>query len=640
MLKAKFFKVLASLVMVASSLLPVGAGNAADGPRDKDVNAVFYGGAYSVSELCDSQGHFKSDGKHSASTIAADYAQVGATCAGLSSSDTHEGVITRTGNVIVNGTVVATDVLSAGRVQLGPNDQKVGDVYWRPPSESFRSPELSAWVNMAGGVFHWAVMHSCGNMVKKTHTPPPASVKCDSLTAQPNHGAAPLPVSFKAVAEESNAKITSFKFNFGNGETRVVPASVVGNRATAQTNFTYNNPGRSPEAFVLVNSDLGTTDKTPACSATITTNSPQATFACLNLTANGKKQVEVQAGDSIRFDARGEAKGARVTSFKFNFDNGDTKTVAATQGTNGVATATTNYAYQNAGPARNPFVLVETTAGTTKHVAACEVSVLVKPNNKPPVFACTSLTAQPMDSSGKVVGEAPFKVKFTAKGTATRTTIESYNYNFDANLNNSIDLVHKTSGTTDSVFHTYSQPGNYTATVQVKTGAGTTKVKAACSVHITVVKPPVHRNFECLSLTADQTSGSAPLPVNFTAKASVKNTTVQAYKFDFGDGKTAKKNTSDLMTTISHTYQQDGDYLATVQVNTKAGVTPVTERCEVAITVKTPPGQGGGGTPPSETPPGEEIPATGAGALGFASLGGLGYLAFVLRKRNLLALLQ
>ena len=67
--------------------------------------------------------------------------------------------------------LVATDATTAGR-QFMPGSTKVltgGTVYYsRPPSVSFQSSSLSAFVVMNNGRFAYAIIASCGNPVKAT----------------------------------------------------------------------------------------------------------------------------------------------------------------------------------------------------------------------------------------------------------------------------------------------------------------------------------------------------------------------------------------------------------------------------------------------------------------------------------------
>ncbi|MBW3537983.1 DUF11 domain-containing protein [Candidatus Parcubacteria bacterium] len=82
-----------------------------------------------------------------------------------------EGTITKDGRVLVNGVVKATNVWTAGRHNIA-GSVPVGGVYMRPPSVSFRSNSLPAFVKLnAQGNFEWAIIKSCGNPVKSMNQP-------------------------------------------------------------------------------------------------------------------------------------------------------------------------------------------------------------------------------------------------------------------------------------------------------------------------------------------------------------------------------------------------------------------------------------------------------------------------------------
>jgi hypothetical protein len=92
------------------------------------------------------------------------------------------------------------------------------------------------------------------------------------------------------------------------------------------------------------------------------------------------------------------------------------------------------------------------------------------------------------------------------------------------------------------------------------------------------------------SLTANPTSGTAPLTVNFDASAS-SNTqscnTITTYTLDFGDATTIEAQSTP---TFSHTYNSAGDYTARLTVTDSAGL--VSNPVEVVIHVTS------GNTPP------------------------------------------
>lgn len=85
------------------------------------------------------------------------------------------GTVTKSGNVKVNGKIVATDAISAGCGFI-PGSTKVNDgymtFYTRPTSVSFASRSLKAMVVMKNGRFDFAILNGCGNPVKATPVKP------------------------------------------------------------------------------------------------------------------------------------------------------------------------------------------------------------------------------------------------------------------------------------------------------------------------------------------------------------------------------------------------------------------------------------------------------------------------------------
>jgi hypothetical protein len=93
--------------------------------------------------------------------------------------------------------LVATDAMTAGR-QFIPGSTRASSgsttFYMRPPSVSFQSLSLPAFVVMSNGRFDFAIISSCGNPVKATPVVVP-KVKAATTTApiRPVQPAAPAP---------------------------------------------------------------------------------------------------------------------------------------------------------------------------------------------------------------------------------------------------------------------------------------------------------------------------------------------------------------------------------------------------------------------------------------------------------------
>lgn len=147
------------------------AGLAASGPRDADSNAMVYNGAYSRAELA---GKLKNgDGVHSAASLQQEFRSRGVTIAQIQSNNMVNGKVTKGGRVVVGDKTVATGARSWGREYI-PGSKKDGNLYVRSTQASFKSPSLDAFVYMKDGVFQYAIIKACGNLVEAKAVAKPA----------------------------------------------------------------------------------------------------------------------------------------------------------------------------------------------------------------------------------------------------------------------------------------------------------------------------------------------------------------------------------------------------------------------------------------------------------------------------------
>lgn len=161
--------------MLVSLLLILPAGVHAQS-SDCDANAMIWCGVSSTSDL--QQKLQQGDGHHSAANLQKQFAATGASASTIKNAHFVNGTVTKTGKVIVNGKVVATGAVSYGR-QFMPGSTKVGSLYRRPTSISFQSDSLPALVAMGQNGFRFAIIKSCGNVVRAT---PVAAVKTVTKT--------------------------------------------------------------------------------------------------------------------------------------------------------------------------------------------------------------------------------------------------------------------------------------------------------------------------------------------------------------------------------------------------------------------------------------------------------------------------
>ncbi len=126
-----------------------------------------------------------------------------------------------------------------------------------------------------------------------------------------------------------------------------------------------------------------------------------------------------------------------------------------------------------------------------------------------------------------------------------------------------------------------NEKGEFAAAVITSCG---NPVKAT-PVKVTPPKPQPQPSFTCDSLSASNTNGTTR---RFSAKATAKNgATVTGYKFDFGDGSSQETTAR----TISHEYNEAGDYDAKVTAMVKVGTETKEvegEKCVLGVTITKP----------------------------------------------------
>lgn len=190
-----------------------------------------------------------------------------------------------------------------------------------------------------------------------------------------------------------------------------------------------------------------------------------------------------------------------------------------------------------------PLVISGGTLGgakvTTPIVVNGGETTSANPTTAPPT---ASIAASP------AVGSPPLAVTFTANASDPDGFIASYAWNFGDN----------TTGSGQSVTHTYALVGTYLASLTATDNSG---ASATASTMITVRNLP-----PTVSVTAMPSSGNAPLLVTFTATASDPDGTIASYAWDFGDGQ------SSTLANPTHTYAV-GNYTATVTVTDNLGAT-------------------------------------------------------------------
>lgn len=251
--------------------------------RDCDSNAIMYCGAWSAGEF---QQKFNAN---KPGDLAAVYAHYGVNPAEINSA--RSGIVTKSGQVIVDGKTVATNAYTVGR-QTKPQSHTIsigGRTYYERNNTSNFNKDFDAFVVLDQfGRFKYAVIKDCGNPVPATPVQPPAATSCDSLTAT---AVDRTKFNFSAKASASNGgAITGYTYNFGDGTTQNGGATI---------SHTYAQPG-TYTVTVTAKTNLG--DRTGAgCKTTVTVEKEKTPGVEIEKLINGKKTDQVLVGQLFNY---------------------------------------------------------------------------------------------------------------------------------------------------------------------------------------------------------------------------------------------------------------------------------------------------------------------------------------------------
>ena len=162
---------------------------------------------------------------------------------------------------------------------------------------------------------------------------------------------------------------------------------------------------------------------------------------------------------------------------------------------------------------------------------------------------------QPVLTAVPVSGVVPLTVEFDATGSIYADgQIVSYEWSFGDDSPKRSDV--------GQVTYKYTQIGNFTATVTVRTDDNK---EASTDVLISVRQVSLKSCFEPSKL-----EGRAPLTLVFTPSCSTG--TIAKYRWDFGDGETSSQNKP------THIYDEPGSYEVVLEVSDAQNVVDVSSQ--------------------------------------------------------------
>jgi PKD repeat protein len=152
-------------------------------------------------------------------------------------------------------------------------------------------------------------------------------------------------------------------------------------------------------------------------------------------------------------------------------------------------------------------------------------------------------------SANRTSAKAPLSVTFNCSANDPDGTISKYYWSFnDGQTSN-----------TQNPTHTFTTPGKtYTVSLTVTDNNGDT---AGDTISITTLA----NELPTVSATANHYSGSSPLTVKFTGKASDPDGSITSYQWNFGDGSTSSEQNP------SHTFTSIKTYTVTLTATDNTG---------------------------------------------------------------------
>jgi PKD repeat protein len=343
-------------------------------------------------------------------------------------------------------------------------------------------------------------------------------------------GPAPLTVNVNGTLSNAARPITSYAWNFGNGQT-----------ATGATAFTtYSTPGTYDITLTVTDADGDVDVRTRQVTVTEPANvPPTAVIGASGTSGNAPFTVSLSGSGSSDPDGS-------IVSYAWNFGNGQTAS-----GENVSVT------YTQAGTYTVTLTVTDDRGATG--TATRTITVAPRPNTPP------TAVAQVVSVSGSV----PLVVNLSgANSSDPDGTIVSYAWDFGNGQT--------ATGVTTQV--TYTTEGLYTVVLTVTDNQGAT---GSQSLLIDVSTDP--NIAPTAAIDASATSGTAPLTVSLDGSGSTDvDGTIVAYAWNFGNGQAGSGPTA------SATYTIPGTYTVTLTVTDNRGATGT---ATTVVTVSPPPNQ-------------------------------------------------
>lgn len=377
-----------------------------------------------------------------------------------------DGYVTKTGDVVVDGKVIATGARSVGREYMeGSTSFTAGGTkfYERATSVSFRTDKIKAVVfTDQYGKFQAAILYDCANAVKATPKPVPV-YQCTGLAVTAIAGSRTR-YNFKASHYVRDATFKHYTYTVKSGG-KVVKTI----QSTGAVEYDQATAGRyNVEATVTVVAN-GKTVTTPVgnCKASFTVK--PVSYVCKSLKA-------VQNGERTNFvfTPTISLQNATLKSIVYTVKDANGATVDTITRTNADAV---QYTQEKVGKYTVSAVVTVTVDGKTATASGdCTAAFEVKPQPETPQYECTDLT-------GKLISgnRYNFALRYAASGGAKLDKV-SVDYGDGTGAQN-VPIANVA-----SFEHEYAKQGTYkvVATVTFMVGQGAADVKSVtCETTVT-----------------------------------------------------------------------------------------------------------------------------------------------------------
>ncbi len=353
--------------------------------------------------------------------------------------------------------------------------------------------------------------------------------------ATPSSGGVPLDVSFTGSNSSDDKAITSFVWDFKDGSSST----------TANPSHTFTKAGSYEVLLTVTDAEGLTTSDTVTITVSDTPNAaPKAVVSATPVSGEAPLEVTFKGSSSTDDNS--------ISSYAWDLKDGVQEN-----------TADFKHTYTEPGTYEAELTVEDENGLSDKETITITVT---EPTNSAPIART---------SANKTLGEAPLLVQFTGDNSTDDNGITSYSWNFKDG---------SSASTTANPSHTFATAGTYVVELTVSDEEGLTHKN---TITIRVTEAVAENEAPVARVSANKTSGEAPLSVQFTGNQSSDDKAITSYLWNFKDGATSSSANP------SHIFTQAGSYSVDLTVKDSEGASS-TKSITISVTnpvvINTPPG--------------------------------------------------